>query len=121
LEELFLNQNLEKFKHLQWKLYVQLGNLQLELKEYFRAVNNFLNALDIVNVLFNKIPLQFKKSYLLKDDKFVVRANLIKMENLITGDEINEVLYANEYNYERYREDFVVENDIEHFFDILEL
>ena len=121
LEDLILNKKLDQFKEIQWNVYAQLGSSYLQSRAYLRSINSFLNALDVIYVLFNTIPLEFKRLYLLKDDKFLVRINLFIIEKLINGDKSKDFLDIDDENYEKYKVKLLSDNNLEGFFDIVEL
>lgn len=118
LKNLILNEDLEKFKEVKWKILAQFGILQLKEKEYFKAINNFLDALTTIYTLFNEIPIQFRKLYLLKNDKFLVRANLLNMEDLINEDGINRITFMD--SLKENNKEFLDEKDPKRFFSLLE-
>jgi len=120
LEDLLSNKKIDQFKEMKWNIYSKLGDLYLQSRAYFRSINSFFNALDIIYILFNTIPFEFKKIYLLKEDKFLVRTNLFRIGMLISSegskgtDDINNT-------YKKYKDEFIAKSNSEDFFDIVEL
>lgn len=121
LEDLLLDKKLDQFKELQWKVYAQIGVLNLQVDAYFRSINNFLNALDYIYVLFSKTPFELRKGYLLKDNKFVIRRNLFRIEKLINGEKLKKFIDINDPDYERCKYKIITKNNVEDFFDLIEL
>lgn len=117
LETLFSNKSLDMFKELQWQLNAQLGKLQLGKGQYYKAANRFLDALSIIYILFNKVPLHFQNLYLLKGDKISVRDSLLNMEGLINNGEGNGMTFI--YDCGRYSEKSLDEEDFKNFFELL--
>ncbi|QUH26956.1 diguanylate cyclase [Serpentinicella alkaliphila] len=69
---------------IKWLIYYILGNLYLHKKEFFKATNYFLNALDTINRLYSNVPEDFKDNYLLGGGKPLVKQKLLFMESLIS-------------------------------------
>lgn len=121
LEDMLLNQKLDIFKNMKWEIHNKLGILYLQTNQYFRSINNFLNALDIIYILFNAIPSNFRKSYLLKDDKFLVKINLFMVGSIISSGELNITKDIDTDNYKKYRDEFIATDNLDDCFDIVEL
>lgn len=121
LESLLSHNKLDQCKEMHWLIHAQFGRLYLVSKDYYRMINSFLNALDVIFLLYNKIPLEFRRSYLVLDDKFLVRENLVSIENLLKADEMNVSNNFKENKLNNCNEKLLNENNFESFFDILDL
>ncbi len=121
LEDLLLNKELDLFNEMQWKILARLGMLYMQSSAYYRSINRLVEALDIMYVLFNKTPLEFNKVYLFKDNKFLVRATLFKIEELINVEKSEGHKVYDKIDCEKYRTELLLEKNIEDFFDISEL
>ncbi len=88
LEELLLKVINTKYKELTWKTYNLLGEAYLQIQDYYKATSCFLDALEAIQQLLNKVPDEFKGSYLINDEKYKIKQRLLLMENAIRGNQL---------------------------------
>ncbi|MBM7614846.1 diguanylate cyclase [Alkaliphilus hydrothermalis] len=81
-------------KEIQWKIYSNLGYAYFVEGDFYRATSYYLNALEVIQLLLNGTPDQYKKSYLLSEDKYGLKHQLLKMERLIQQGLIDEMDFS---------------------------
>ena len=111
LEELLLKVINTKYKELAWKIYKLLGEAYLKVQDYYKAASCFLDALEAIQQLLNRVPDEFKRSYLLKDEKYKIKQRLLLMERAIGNNQLED---CNVLALESLQEDSFDLND---FFD----
>ncbi len=82
-------------KELEWKIYCGLGYAYFLEKDYYKATSYYLNALEVIQTLLNRTPDKYKKLYLLVNNKYSLKHQLTKMEDLIQKGEIYGIGHTN--------------------------
>ncbi|KAB3532876.1 diguanylate cyclase [Alkaliphilus pronyensis] len=97
-------------KDLKCKIYKKLAEAYLEVKDYYRAATHYFNGLELIQLILNRTPDEFKHSYFSREDKYKITHQLLKMKKVI----LNEKSEDN-YNYQEPTEENISLDDI---FDI---
>ncbi|ABW18732.1 diguanylate cyclase [Alkaliphilus oremlandii] len=111
----------DEFNEVKWKINMKLGILYIQSKAYYRSISRFLTALDLIYKLYMKVPVEYRKSYLMKDDKFLVKVFLSKMEKLIHTEVVALTEKSDRICCEKYKAWFCSEERLDEFFDVVGL
>ncbi|KAB3529029.1 diguanylate cyclase [Alkaliphilus serpentinus] len=71
-------------KEVKWKVYKRLAEAYLERKDYYRAASCYFTVLEIIQLLLNRTPDEFRESYILREDKYKIKHQLLIMEKAIS-------------------------------------
>ncbi|SCY04753.1 diguanylate cyclase [Alkaliphilus peptidifermentans] len=77
-------------KELKSKIYKKLAEAYLEKQDYYRAATYYFSVLEIIQLIINRIPDEFKKSYFLREDKYQVNHQLFIMKEVILNKKFND-------------------------------
>ncbi len=78
----------DEFMEIKWRVYQALGDEYFRLYEYYNAVNCYINGLDIIRRLTNKVPPSFQLAYLNQDKtKPMLRKQIDIIKKIIEAEE----------------------------------
>ncbi|WP_026476176.1 diguanylate cyclase [Alkaliphilus transvaalensis] len=70
-------------KEEEWKIHSSLGYAYFKEGDYYKATSYYLNALEVIQHLLNRTPDKYKKHYLMVENKYNLKQQLLRMESLI--------------------------------------
>ncbi|AOT72691.1 diguanylate cyclase [Geosporobacter ferrireducens] len=105
----------DEFMEIKWRVYQSLGNEYFRLFEYYNAVNCYINGLDIIRRLTNKVPHSFQLSYLNQDKKkLLLRKQIDNIRRIIETEDHGKQYSANTDDWRNIQ-------DLKSYFDFSDL